>query len=436
MPEQKMIIRNMTLLSAITPIEGESNKFEKQILPYGKITHPQNPKIKVDFNDEIFDGIIKAFNDNVIETVAILSGTHDDGELDSTVGAIISVYKKDAGLYVALEVLDQDTLNLITTKKKDGNSLLSGVSASLGKTVSSDGVKYPHVLFHVALTHQPHITGMEGFIKLFKNKDEDYFYLGDYAKSLDQKSYTIRRAFYNKNKCNCSYTCSCENRYYYIKDVYDDFIIVIDESSNNLIKFDYNVSDDGNINFESPIVVEIEYVVVRETNVDMSNVTEQEVLNFFKENGFGNVDSIEYFKKLETSKDEEMTNLRLEKDKEIEVIKATLTSEQTEKVDLIKRVEVLEVNKVSMEAEKLVDREINLGKILPAQKQTYINLYKVDSDIFDVLMKDQPVVVDTSQHGYDSTTSDKASDFDMDAQQVQENIAKYGKMSTMNRKVD
>ena len=423
---EKMLVHSMSLLSAITPVEGEDNMFSKQILPYGKVAHPQNPKIKVNFTDKIFDDLIEAYEAGVIENVALMSGTHDDGNLSATVGTVVGLYKESEGLFAKLEILDQNTLTLIQTKKSDGRRLLSGVSVSIASATDAEGKEWPHVLFHVALTHQPHITDMQDFIQLFiGGKDDFYLADGDFEKSLDERSNAIRRAFYNHIRANITSTDDYYYRYW-VKDVYDNFVIVMDDDSVDILKFSYIIDDNNDIIFDEPVVVEIEY---RERKKQME-MTEKDVLEFFKTKGI-EADSVDFFINLQKEKDDEIKKLTEDKDKEIEVIKATLTSEQNEKLSLSKRVEALEASKLTMEATAAVDKFVNLGKIAPVQKETYINLYKSDSDMFSNLMENQPVIVDVSERGYDSTAKETNDDFGMDAQKVKDEIERYSNMSTM-----
>ena len=121
-------------------------------------------------------------------------------------------------------------------------------------------------------------------------------------------------------------------------------------------------------------------------------------------------DTLEKFTKIKERYEEELSA----KDKEIEDLKAQLSKKDKEVNDTInslnnevndKLAQAEELNKLrenvqellTDKANALVDKYINEGKLVPAQREKALNLCLADQDMFIELYENAPSVIDTSQ---------------------------------------
>ena len=102
-------------------------------------------------------------------------------------------------------------------------------------------------------------------------------------------------------------------------------------------------------------------------------------------------------------------------------------------VNLGERVATLETKNIDMEANNDIDRQINAGKIIPAQKDAFISLYKTSKESYDSIMANQPTIVNTGEIGASPGKTDV--DGTMSAAQVKEKTDEYvGMISGKNGK--
>ena len=102
-----------------------------------------------------------------------------------------------------------------------------------------------------------------------------------------------------------------------------------------------------------------------------------------------------------SAKDKEIEELKKKlsaKDKEVDDTIANLNDEvntKLEQAEEIKRLQA-DVNELLQDkAEALVDKYINEGKLVPAQRDKALNLCLADQDMFISLYEDAPSIVDT-----------------------------------------
>ena len=102
-----------------------------------------------------------------------------------------------------------------------------------------------------------------------------------------------------------------------------------------------------------------------------------------------------------SAKDKEIEELKAklsEKDKEVDTTIQNLNDEvntKLEQAEEIKRLQA-DVNELLQDkAEALVDKYINEGKLVPAQRDKALNLCLADQDMFISLYEDAPSIVDT-----------------------------------------
>lgn len=138
----------------------EDNKFRKQLLKFGKWFHWDAEGGVLNITEEVIDNIIKNFKKNTIEHVYVpLTHTNDPAK---NAGEVIKLEKSENGLDAIIEIKDDTVLEKI----KKG--LIKCVSASLDpnyRIKSSNKFAGP-TLLHAALVSEPFIKGMRSFVPL------------------------------------------------------------------------------------------------------------------------------------------------------------------------------------------------------------------------------------------------------------------------------
>lgn len=144
-----------------SPVElSEANTFRKQLLKKGKWFHWAGDNGVLELTDEKIDEIIKNFKANVVESVPVPL-THTNDPSKNT-GHVVDLIKTEEGLDAVIEIKDLG----IVEKIKSG--LITAISASfdpnymMKKTKEFTGA----VLLHAALVAEPYIKGMGKFVAL------------------------------------------------------------------------------------------------------------------------------------------------------------------------------------------------------------------------------------------------------------------------------
>ena len=123
----------------------------------------------------------------------------------------------------------------------------------------------------------------------------------------------------------------------------------------------------------------------------------------------GKVDVLDKFNEIKTryekeisDKDKEIEELRKElakKDNEVNDTIANLNSEVSEKLEQAEELKRLQANVNELlndKANAIVDKYINEGKLVPAQREKALNLCLADQDMFISLYENAPSIIDTN----------------------------------------
>jgi len=140
--------------------EGSTNKFRKQILKLGKWFHWEADGGVLDITMDTIDNIIKNYKKKTIENVYVPL-THTNDPLKNA-GEIVKLEKTDEGLDAVIEIKDE------TVAEKIKKGLIKCISASLDpnyRIKKSNKFAGP-TLLHAALVSEPYIKGMGSFIPL------------------------------------------------------------------------------------------------------------------------------------------------------------------------------------------------------------------------------------------------------------------------------
>ena len=394
-----LVVANLGSENVNVEILGEGDKktarFKKQILKCGTFAHPQDPKKMLTYNAKLFAKIKEAFDNKVIDNVPILvDAGHDEEKTTKIAGRVIELVIEEDGLYAIMEIADEEVVSKIETVLSDGKGLIDEVSVSLAPVLMEDGTTTPIALYHVAIVTHAYYRGMNSFERLaasLKNDFENILIVN--GSDLQKQIFAIRNAFYKLYQYRSGM---------YVEEIHDNFIIALDEDENSYLKFNYSIEDDG-IKFEDPIKVEKTYMEVKGT------LDNKELLAALKEIGI-EIESIDDLKKkFESSSEEsvaasvkaalEKAGVKSSKDTTVGEAIEALTAELNTLRSLPTKVEALEAEVVTGKADKAVGALVSAGKVLPAQKEHYIELYRKDVELFNSLTAGMPVVIQLGEHG-------------------------------------
>lgn len=141
-------------------VDGHPNRFRKQILKFGKWYHWNSDGGVLDISSDVIDSIIKNFKKSYIENVSVpLTHTSDPSK---NTGEVVALEKTDDGLDAILEIKDE------STAEKIKKGLIKCISASFDPNylVKKSKKFVGPTLLHAALVAEPYIKGMGEFVSL------------------------------------------------------------------------------------------------------------------------------------------------------------------------------------------------------------------------------------------------------------------------------
>ncbi len=140
--------------------EDETNTFRKTLLKKGKWYHWASDNGVLNVTEETIDNIIKNFKKKVIENVFVPL-THTDDPSKNT-GDVIKLEKTEEGLDAVIEVKDE------SIAEKINKGLIKGISAcvDLNYRVKKTNKFAGPTLLHAALVTEPYIKGLGNFTAL------------------------------------------------------------------------------------------------------------------------------------------------------------------------------------------------------------------------------------------------------------------------------
>ena len=413
--EKNLIVLNSSIEKVNFKIDAVTDiaKFKKQILKAGEYNFPNSTTRTIDFNEEYFKLIIEAFKDGAVDNVPIIIGTHDESQTEKIIGRVIELVLEESGLYAIMEVADEDIVDKIETQLSDGKGVIDEVSVSLGPSITDEGKQYPLALFHVAIVTHAWYQGMDSFERLaavLRRENGKESIIINAVSSIEDKATQVRMAFYSRriNSCvwlRCSRSCYCD---YNVEGVYDSFVIVYSYEDGFYYRFDYSMSDEGII-FNEAVKVEKEFV---EANMEID-----EILKGLKDNGVEVKDLDELKSMLAASTEQKTTLDKLTaalmpdaKDDNADYTKmlAAVNGLTTLVKELSERNKNMEATNIQAKAEFTVDKLVEAGKVIPAQKDNYISLFTQNKELFDSLTANMPEIVPLGQAGADGGKDDNA----------------------------
>lgn len=145
------------LAATATPPKAQGRVFRKQILKYGDLRYKNGKKYKID--EEFADKLIENFQTSgeIVHVPKAGSRNEHNDDPDRNIGEVIDVIKNEKGVYIDIDARTDDADKL-------GKTLL-GVSAlmDLAHENRETGEITGPTLLHACVTNRPYVTNLEPF---------------------------------------------------------------------------------------------------------------------------------------------------------------------------------------------------------------------------------------------------------------------------------
>jgi len=395
-------------LNTKTEVElSEDGTFRKQILKYGEWYHQgsQNGVLKI--TKELISNIVNNFKNKIIENVSVpLTHTNDPSK---NTGQVIDLIQTDKGLDAIIEVKDK------TIAQKIKDNLIKCISASIDPNyrVKTSNKFVGPALLHAALVQEPYIKGMQGFVPLSDDfTGRPIYQFEDTEFSVQQEILNIKQQLtkLSMNEENKDSTEEIE------KDVEDEKIESTDDTEKDEEKTDEKKED-----------VKDETTDVKEDKDE--EVSDEEISKSFDETLTEYAQEVVKSKKVDKSAYTECVKTQMKDGKKlmdaVAVCKAKVkkqlseTESEVKKSDEVKDVQQTDKEKVDMsDAENMYKEYLEKGKIVPAQKEAFVQLFASTKElnlsddkvelhkVLKTFLDSQVKVVDFGENGTDAVDTD------------------------------
>lgn len=383
-------------LNSSTEIQlSENNTFKKQILKYGKWYHWEAPGGVLEITKDLVRNIIENFKQRIIENVAVPL-THTDDPSQNT-GQVVDLIQTEDGLDAIIEVKDKN----IAKKIKD--NLIKCISASIDPNyrVKTSNKFVGATLLHAALVQEPFIKGMKNFVQL----SDDF--IGRPIYQFEDTELTIQQEINNIKQQLIQLSMKKVNN----DDVdvkKDDNIDENDKKEEKEVenkeekkevdekdekKEENNDEEEISKSFES-VLTEYSQEIAKSKKVDKSAYTA--CVKTEMKNGKKLADAVATCK----------VKVKKQLSDDVSEDKKSDESEDVQQKDNSGKVEM-------SDAENMYKEYLSKGKILPAQKEAFMQLFvsskalnlsdgKVElHKIMKAFLESQPKIVDFSENGTD-----------------------------------
>lgn len=398
-----IIIADKSIVEPTITAQG-SMTFRKQILKRGRFLRPNQTKRYINFDQRFFDEVMRAFNEGALTRVPVLLGTHDEEKTERSIGLVRSLETDTNGLYAIVEITDENTVKQIQSKTRDGQRTIDEVSVSIASVVTDEGTKYPLALTHLAVVTHGWYRDMESFEQIaasLEGGDSHYFSLNDeYIQPSKEKKVTP-----------------------------EEILALLKEQG---------IDTDN----EDAVKAAIEKMKGDPTPPEPVQVTAEAVVAALKEGGI-EVDSIDDLKAtMDTAKqnnavitalsgifsppdpDDDPNNI------DISGLVASVTTLSNGYGELQKENAEIKAAQLNTTAETEVGKLIQAGKVTPAQKESFVTLYKENKTVYDTLTANLEVVVPLGQNGEGSGDADNTG-ADLDVDKEVERLSASSQMTTI-----
>lgn len=319
--------------------------FRKHILNKGKLKHPAVGEINID--DNFVKTLKSNFDSRVCDIVQVpLAGPQNEHTEapDRNIGEVIGLEDKDGKVYAVIDARDENHA------AKLGKTLL-GASAmlSLNYTNTKTGEKVGPALLHTCVTNRPYVTGLE-----------------DYEEIVAATSDTSERAVMltAADTANDAPTKETDDMPESTKDQTTPAKPSLEELLTAL-KTDHNI--------------DVAALQTKAADGDQAANLTNALVAALKDSGVVALSATEDNKDTVSG----------------ETVVSAVAELATNNVTLTNRVNALE----QRDAEHAVNKLIEQGRVLPAQKTAYVELKLTNPAMFDSLVPDQPLIKLNNESG-------------------------------------
>jgi len=349
-------------------VHESGNKFRKQILKIGKWYHWDAEGGILEITKEMIAKIVKNFRSKIIENVSVpLTHTNDPAK---NTGEVIKVIRTKEGLDAIIEIKD-DT---IAEKIKKG--LIKCISASLDPNyrVKTTNKFVGPALLHAALVQEPYIKGMAGFIPLADMFD------GRPILQLEDTQRSNEEILKNVNE-------------------------VLNKLTMKKVINNEEIEKEGNI---EEVIEEEE---VEELPEEVAEEKIEEKVEEVKEE-----EKEEEVKEEEVALEDEVKEEEVASEDEVKEEENTASAESSEDIKPEEKAEDGNGKVDFADAEKHYDEYLKAGKIVPAQKDSFVRLFATKKtvnlgdesvelqDLLKAFFDKQPKIVDFEEDGKTDVT--------------------------------
>jgi len=412
----------------------DEGTFRKQVLKKGKWYHWSAEGGILNITAEKIAQIIKNFKDHVLDNVTIPL-THTTNPAMNT-GEVVKLIETKDGLDAVCKIKDKS----IAKKIKDG--LIKSISASIDPNYQDKktGKFTGPVLLHTALVHEPYIKGMKGFVPLsddFKNRPvfvledeaitpaQNFLILKELvekiAQKLDIQADNDKIKDMKKLKLTLELELPKELTTDIEKSAYTTCVgkkLKEGMSFNDAVKFCIKKVKKGDEETDKKEEKE------GETKEEVKEEIKKEVKKDISEDTSEKSEEDEVSEK-ESSKEEETEEVSKEKVSEETAEEKTSEEETKEEAEKSKEKpeeeseESAQQEKVELaDAERVYDKFLKAGKLVPAQKDTIISLLTSKNVVelgdkavdirkaLETFLENQPQIINFEEKGTSETSGE------------------------------
>lgn len=347
--------------------EHQGRLFKKAILNTGPLFYPGVSGGKVDITPSMFSTIIKNFRNKVcgiVQVPKVDEKNRHTEDPDRNIGQVVDLSMDDHTLYAIIDARDESAAD------KLGKTLI-GASAmlNLNYTDTRTNEKVGPTLVHVAVTNHPYVSDLAPFEEIIK------------ASSDSESEAVLLSAVEPKT----------------------EEPVTLDELKATL-KTEFEIDVDG-----LQAEVQDKTAKLADTMKLSAAVSEKLADAGVLELSAGEDATIDT---LITAVDTAAADLKLSKetieakDAEVVELSSKVEAKDAEIVDLSAKLEAAETEKRTSEAIARVDDLVREGRILPANKDAQVELLLSNSELFEKLLPEKPLIALSVEQGHDEAASE------------------------------
>ncbi len=345
--------------------------FRKHLLNKGPLRHPKTGAI-IDVNDDFVNRLQKNFTDGVCDIVQVPLANHNNEHSEDperNIGEVVDIEVKDDKVYAVLDIRDESHAARLGKTYLGASAMLS-----LDYTNTKTGEKVGPTLLHSCVTNRPYVTGLENYEEIV-------------AATTDRSEEAAV--------------------------LLSDNTVVIEKPNAKPSEETEMPEKAATETVAKPSLEELLTTLKTEHNIDVSALQAQQAESSKQaELSRTIVDALSQAGIVKLSADN--TDTGVANDTVISAVQELATTNVT----LSNRVNSLE----KREAEHAVDALVAEGRVLPAQRDAFVEMKLTNETMFNKLVPAQPIVKLTAEVGVNDPKADSHK-LDVDAE-----IARFSAM--------